>query len=221
MNTYNKTRNMTILVLAAHPDDEILGVGGTLAKYSKDKEKIVTAVFSMGEMSPPWIKPEILTETRKIESEKAHKLVGVNESYFLELTDANFAKDAKKEKVDEKMMRIIKKHKPNKIFTHSPDDPHPHHRLVYALTMKVLKKMKFDTNVYVYDVWNPLSLLNRNKPKMYIDVTKTFKKKIKALGVFKSQKAVMAQLLPGIYVRAITNGLSYGCKYAERFTKVK
>ena len=87
--------------------------------------------------------------------------------------------------------------------------------------MKIVNNLKIKTNVYVYDVWNPLSLLNRNKPKLYVDISSTFKKKVKALNLFKTQKAIIAQLLPGIYLRAITNGLSFGSKYAERFTKIK
>ena len=43
-----------ILVVAAHPDDEVLGCGGTLAKYAKNKNNIVNVLFiSDGESSRP------------------------------------------------------------------------------------------------------------------------------------------------------------------------
>ena len=99
MNNTNKTKNMTILILAAHPDDEILGVGGTAAKYAKDKEKIITAVFSLGELTPMWIKPEIIKATRKKESEKAQKIIGISKAYFLDLKDGRIGKETKKKKV--------------------------------------------------------------------------------------------------------------------------
>ncbi|MFC1753269.1 hypothetical protein ACFL96_07735, partial [Thermoproteota archaeon] len=54
-----------------------------------------------------------------------------------------------------------------------------------------------------------------------VDVSDTFKLKIKAINEFKSQKVlVMWQLLPGIYFRAIKNGFENRCRFAERFVKI-
>jgi LmbE family N-acetylglucosaminyl deacetylase len=212
---------MTILVLAAHPDDEILGVGGTLAKYAKKREKIITIIFSLGETSHLWMKKEIITSIREQEAIKADKRVGVSESVFLGLADGKIGADIKKKKVDKKLEKLIRKYRPNMIFTHSADDPHPDHRAIYLVATKVVDRMKCRAGVYAYDVWNPLTLLYRDKPRLYVDITDTFKTKLRALDCFKTQKAVIAQLTPGVYFRAIMEGLSHKCKYAEKFIKIR
>jgi len=56
---------------------------------------------------------------------------------------------------------------------------------------------------------------------MYVDITDTFKLKLKALRCFKSQWMTMISLLWSVYFRAIINGLDARCKYAERFYKIR
>ena len=65
-----------IVVLCAHPDDEIIGVGGTIARYSKEGKKIHILVFSYGEKSHPWMQEGVQRHTREKESRKASSMVG-------------------------------------------------------------------------------------------------------------------------------------------------
>ena len=55
---------MTILVFAAHPDDEVLGCGGTIAKCSREGRKVVTVIFSHGEGSDP-LKDQKIVSNKK------------------------------------------------------------------------------------------------------------------------------------------------------------
>ena len=49
-----------ILVFAAHADDAEIGMGGTIAKYSESKDKIITLIFTRGEKSHPHIKEDVI-----------------------------------------------------------------------------------------------------------------------------------------------------------------
>lgn len=47
------------MVFCAHPDDEVLGAGGTIAKYAREGKKVIAVIFSYGESSHPWMKKKI------------------------------------------------------------------------------------------------------------------------------------------------------------------
>ena len=64
-------------------------------------------------------------------------------------------------------------------------------------------------------------VVNRNRPKLVVDITQTFGTKLAALRCFKSQWVTMITLLWSVYLRAIKNGLFNGCLFAEKFYKIK
>ena len=77
-----------ILVIAAHPDDEILGCGGTLAKHVFNGDIVNTVIFGEGVTSREKVtnQHEKLNKI-KIEAEEANKIIGVKNLYFEELPD--------------------------------------------------------------------------------------------------------------------------------------
>ncbi len=209
-----------ILVICAHPDDEIFGVAGTVAKYAKQGKQVTCIIFSYGEQSHPWIKRVIQVTTRVKESKEAGEIAGYKETYFIGLKEGSFPEQFRRRRMGSRLKKIILEKKPTKIFTHGSDDPHPDHRAVLDLILDVLNKSKYECEVYSFDIWN-LSLRKNSAPKLVVDITDTFKIKTKALKVFKSQWISMVSLLPVVYIRAIYNGLNIGTLYAEVFYKVR
>ena len=55
---------MVIMVFAAHPDDEVIGAGGTIAKYAREGRQVVSVIFSYGEGSDPASEPENIIQKR-------------------------------------------------------------------------------------------------------------------------------------------------------------
>ena len=211
----------TILVLAAHNDDQVIGAGGTLAKYVKEGKQFITVVFSYGERSHPHLKPEVIIEARKKEAEDCDKILGGSGIIYLNLQEGKFPQEFKDKKIKTKITNIIKKSKPSKIFTHSIDDPHPDHRAIYKLIDDIIKEDKLKCDVYSFDIWNIIKIKHRDKPKLVVDITKTFEKKVKALQVHESQKLAVTSLLWKMYIKDFTNGFNNNCKYAEVFIKLK
>ena len=209
-----------ILVFCSHSDDQILGPGATLAKYAKEGKQIVIVIFSYGEVSP--LKKSIIIKRRVEESKRAGKILGCKDKdlIFFSLPDGRIASKIKEMKIEDEVKKIIDKYKPVKIFTHSPSDPMPDHRTVNKLVFKVLKDMKTNYDLYSFDIWNVVNLKERAKPRLYVDITKFFDLKIKALKEFKSQRHIIYEFIPTVYARAKLAGEHYGCKYAERFHKL-
>ncbi len=211
---------MTILVFAAHPDDEVIGAGGTIAKYAKEGKQIISIVFSYGEGSDPTKEPESLIRERVKESKKAGDIIGTKEVIFLGLSDINFKKDVAQPSTKKKVMDILQRYKPDKIYTHSQDDLHPAHRETGKLVKQVLDELKLRAEVYAFTVSVPIKFVKRDMPRAYTDITKTFPLKLRALQAFKTQKHLLSfYFIPLVRLRAWLDGFKTRTKYAEQFSK--
>jgi len=218
----------TILIFSAHSDDLQLGMGATVAKYAEEGKKIISVIMTSGESSSPWLKADIVKEERIKEAIEIDTFLGCEETIFLGIRDKDILGGIKHKGVVEHIddnetiktvANIIRKYQPNKIFTHSKIDPHEDHRATNEIVFKALSSMTNKAiSVFVFEVWN---VLNESRPRMYVDVTKTFKKKIQAMKMFKSQKISVYSLFVQVILRAIFSGFHAKCRYAERFYKIR
>lgn len=214
----------TILCICAHSDDQIFGPGGTLAKYASEGSKVYTIICSYGELSHPHLKPEVIIKTRIEEAQAADKVIGGSGVTFLGLKEGKFRENPD---TITQLVAIIRKHKPSKIFTHANDDPHPDHRAVFDLVKESYDKSKHKGSVYTFDVWTPFSTKKRDAPKLVVDISKTFKKKMAAVKCFKSQLGLWGFIINNNYmvagnvVKNFFAGLTYGHTFAEVFYKLR
>jgi N-acetylglucosamine malate deacetylase 1 len=205
---------MVILVLAAHPDDEVLGCGGTIAKYAKEGEDIISVIFSDGD---PIKKDKEFIIKRRKESIAASKILGVRDTVFLGLPDNPFNHNISSKKIKDRIRKIIIKLKPRLIFTHSPDDPHPAHVAISKLATEINSETKAE--IYMFAIGSPFKFKQREKPRMYIDISDTFSIKRKALQQFHSQEHYLIYFKFVSYVTNKIAGLHSRHKYAEVFYK--
>jgi len=219
MNSDNTDNN--IIVFCAHSDDQIFGAGGTLAKYAKEGKNIYTYIFSFGEFSHPWLKRNVSVKMRVKESYDVDRLIGGKGIRFFDLKEGTFPEDAKRLKINKEIEKIIRQKKPVKIFTHAVDDPHPDHSAMHRIVLDTFDKMGYKCDVYTFDIWNWFAVKDRHLPKLWVDISSTFKTKMAALRTFKSQKAAFMTLLPSTYAKAIIYGLRNGVKFAEVFRKIR
>lgn len=210
-----------IFVFCAHSDDQILGPGATIAKYSKQGANIYTFIFSHGENALMWLKKKAAIETRVKEAKAADKVIRGKGIKFFGLKENKIYEEFYEKKLDKRLVNLIKKKKPSKIFTHSPDDPHPDHRDVQKITLELVKKARLNSEVYAFEVWNPFTIRNRDTPKLYVDISDTFKKKIEALRCFPSQWMSLGTLIAFVFAKAFIHGFAIGKRYAEMFYRLR
>ncbi|MBI1970973.1 PIG-L family deacetylase [Candidatus Woesearchaeota archaeon] len=211
----------SVLVLCAHSDDQILGCGGTIAKYAKEGKAVSIVIFSYGEMSHPWLKPYYIASLRKAESEMASTVIGAKDTIFLGLSEGKFKEEFEEKNMKEKLKELFKKYKPTKIYTHAVDDPLPDHSIVFSLVDQFCEETKYTGDLYSFEVWNPVNISKRDVPKVVVDISDTFKTKLKALKCFRSQRLAMLSLKWSIYWKAISNGRKNKVKYGEVFYKMR
>ncbi len=216
----------TVIMFCAHPDDEAIGPGGTIAKYSQEKKNVIVVIFSEGEGSHPLHKKHIITKTRKKEAEKCAKILGVEILYHWNYRDGKLSIDLQNPRVTERLIKLLEKHKPHKAFTHSQDDmlykDHigVHKAVTNAVDIYNKKYAKIKTELYTFNIWS-LTFRNRNTPQLTVDISDVFHIKQDSLKVFKSQQVALIQLWPVVIIKAILNGFAKKTQFAENFYKIR
>jgi LmbE family N-acetylglucosaminyl deacetylase len=216
-----KSNPNSIIVFCAHSDDQILGVGGTLAKYAKEGKDITTVIFSYGESSHFWLQRKVTVEMRVKEAQKADRVIGGSGVIFFGLTENKFADETDEKDIFHRIIALITDLKPSKIFTHNTDDPHPDHRAVTKIVLDALFEMDYKCDVYSFQIWSPIKFTERNSPKLVVDISDTFKTKMEALNCFKSQKLSVYILLPSMFFSVLIQGINNHKRFAEVFYKIR
>ncbi len=224
----NFSKKDKILVVAAHPDDEILGCGGTLAKAILNKAKVrvlfigegVSARFPIGqELSKQSIKKKIIREN---EAKKALRFMKINDYYFGNRFCTKFDKYPLTE-ITQEIEKHIKVFSPNIIFTHCNKDLNIDHGIVHKAVMnasrpKYKSKLKY---IYSFEIVCSSNWIFENKfnPNTYVDISKFLKKKQKAFQVYTNEKRPFPfpRSKKGIETLARLRGLQAGLKAAEAF----
>lgn len=142
----------SILGIWAHPDDETYSMAGVflLAKQAGQKTTCITA--TRGEQGVQdeirWPKSE-LADIRSQEMKNVMRALGVDHHYWLDYADGNCSSEDSEEAID-KIVEIIKTHKPDTIFTFGPDGMtgHDDHKTVSSWTSVAVKKSNSDARIY-------------------------------------------------------------------------
>ena len=181
---------MNILVIAPHPDDEVIGVGGTIAKRVKNGDQVWVCVVTKG--FPPLFSEESVNKTRQ-ECCLADHLLGVKETFFLDFPAARLEEVSRIE-LNSKILQIINEVKPDEVFIPHIGDMQIDHQLVVSSSMVALrpKYSHIVKRIYSYETlsetgWNVPNAINEFIPNVYEDVSDYIDLKLKAMKIFESQ----------------------------------
>lgn len=221
-----------ILVVAAHPDDEFLGCGGTLINHKNKGDDVGILIMSEGSTSRDkkrniFKRKKELLELKKVASDIANqikaKFVKFNSFPDNRMDSVNFLDVVKK------VEKIIKIFKPNIIYTHHPCDLNIDHNIVYKAVMtasrpvpnqSVIQILLFETLSSTN--WS-LSNLKKNNffnPNYFNEIPKSsLKIKLNMLSKYKGEmkKWPHSRSLKSVKALAHYRGSSIGCDAAEAF----
>ncbi|MRG44014.1 bacillithiol biosynthesis deacetylase BshB1 [Chitinophaga sp. SYP-B3965] len=225
---------LDILAIAAHPDDVELSCAGTLMVHAEQGMKVGIVDLTQGELGTRGT-----PEGRLIEAQDACKLMGVHVRENLGLADG-FFQNNKEDQL--KVIRAIRKFKPEIVLANAMDDRHPDHgrggRLIAdACFLAGLRKIETEDNGVPQEAWRPKQVFHFLQDRYYqpdfvIDITSVIDKKIEAIKCFKTQFLAAKDHEPQTYIsspeffesvlyRAKMLGKMVGVAYAEGYTSAK
>jgi LmbE family N-acetylglucosaminyl deacetylase len=222
-----------VLVIAAHPDDEILGCGGSIIEHIKQKDKVGIIIAAEGitsrDNSRNIKKREKEVQKLHFVSKKIAKNLKVNFIEFLQLPD-NRLDSLDLLDLVKKIEKIIIKFKPKTIYTHHSGDLNIDHRLINNATITACRPYPGQTveKVLTFEIPSSTNWAEAQKestfiPNYYREITKSLKNKIKFLSMYKDEmrRWPHARSIKAVESLAHYRGSTIGVKSAEAFQVVR
>ena len=217
---------MKTLVIAPHPDDEILGVGGTIAKRTDDGNEVYVCIVTKG--CEPLFSSESVNQVRS-ECKKADAFLGVKETIFLDFPAA-MLEEVPRYKLNDAIVKVVQDIQPDEVYIPHRGDMQLDHKMVVDATMVALRP-KYDhvvKRIYAYETlsetgWDIPNTVNEFIPTVYEDISNTLEKKLEAMKIFQSQLADFpaARSLEAIEALAKYRGATVNVMAAEAFTLIR
>jgi LmbE family N-acetylglucosaminyl deacetylase len=223
---------MNILIVIAHPDDEVLGCGGTIRKLADEGHTIYTCVLC-APADARHNRPDLMEFHQAVQ--EAEKLIGIKDSIKYEFKNIQFNTVPHLDMV-KAIEAALLKFAPEWIFTHHPGDLNIDHRICYEACMAAIRlpqrlsRMISPTlikRVFLFEVlsstdWNsPIGLAFQ--PNSFFDVKNTFDTKMQALRYYGNalQPFPHSRSEENIKALATLRGAEVGIAMAEAFCLVR
>lgn len=217
---------MNVLVVAPHADDEILGVGGTIAKYVAEGHNVYVCVVTCGH---ELMFPKEVLERLRCEAKEAHQYLKIKETFFLDFP-AVLLSEIPKHEINRRITQIIDEIQPQVVFIPHFGDMHLDHYIVSQSAMVGVRPIRQHKvlEVYSYETlseteWNIPHVTNTFIPNTYIDITGYLDKKKAAMDHFTTQLTEFPhpRSIEAIESLAKLRGSTICVKAAEAFCLVR
>lgn len=212
---------MKIIVFAPHNDDEVLGVGGTIAKYAAQGHEVIVCEVTSGDLK--------LWGVISNEAQLAHEILGVSKFEVLHLPVVELRTTRTKE-INTAFEKVVQRIKPEIAFIPHKGDMHSDHRETSNAAMVALRPYNNPQlkAIYAYETlseteWNIPSVDNAFIPDTWNDITSFIEQKKKAMKCYKSQLSNFPnpRSIEAIDTLAKLRGSTVGYRYAEAFMTVR
>ena len=219
-----------ILVIAAHPDDEILGCGGTIAKLSQENEVFVL-ILGEGVTSRNIPNNTKIKELSKLKNEMfaANKILGTKEMFIEDLPDNKFDTVPMLD-----IIKIIESHiqkiNPDVIYTHHRGDLNIDHRITFDAVLTACRPVEGNPvkKLLSFEVpssteWNIQDASTNFNPNVYEDISRTIDKKTDAMSAYKNEIRLTPHPRSVEKIRSLaeTRGAASGMNFAEAFMLIR
>ncbi len=209
---------MNILVIAAHPDDEVVGMGATIKKLSK-KNKVFLCIVTEGATAQ--YDDKKMMKVRRDACIKSSKLLGISKVKFLDFPDMGLDMISQLE-INKELEKIIEVFKPKIVYTTPSHDLHKDHQLVFDSTLVVTRPHSSSVKQLLsYECPGPVK--QPFQPTVYQNIEKEFSYKLEAFKMYKSEvmKFPHPRSIEAIENLAIQRGVECSLKKAEAFQLIR
>ena len=222
---------MNILIVAAHPDDEVLGCGGTMARYAEDHEVHVLILGEgltsrLDDRKRPEVEP---LEQLRADATKASQLLGVSSIEFGGLPDNQFDQVSLLQiiKMLESKIRTVQ---PGAIYTHHSGDLNVDHGLTCRAVLTATRpgighpvQDVFSCEIRSSTEWAFQQVTPIFRPNVFVDISATIGTKMAAMECYVTESRPSPHPRSPESLRATAKywGSVIGCEYAEAFELIR
>ncbi|MBQ0036868.1 MAG: PIG-L family deacetylase [Firmicutes bacterium] len=217
---------MKILVIAPHPDDEVLGCGGIISRFAKEGHQVFVCIATKGCLPLFDEKDNIIDKKECLE---AHKIMGVKDTIFLDFPAA-MLETVPRNELNKAFIELIQKVKPEEVYIPHKGDMHIDHKMIVDACMVALRPRyeHIVKRIYAYETlsetdWDIPNTVNAFIPNVYVDIVDEINNKVNAMKAYKHQicKCPNPRSKEGIVSLAQHRGMTVGMKYAESFMLIR
>ncbi len=218
---------MKILAIAPHPDDEVLGLGGTLRRLATAGHEVTVAIATKG--WPPLFPDEQVTRVRE-EARRANMVLGVRNVRFMDLPVTRLHALPRHE-LNAAFDHLIVEERPAWVFLPFPGDRHEDHRQVFDASLVALRPLadrSFVQRILCYETvsethWAAPGIEPAFSPQLWFDIAAHLPAKLEAMRMYASQvrPAPDARSPEAVTALATWRGSIVGLSAAEAFMLVR
>ena len=216
-----------IVVISAHPDDEILGVGGTLLKHKKNGDKIYWLITTNIFENQGFSKERI--SSRQKEIKKISEALSVEKVFMLDYPTMSLSTSSLIEMLP-KISKIFTEIEPEIVYCLNRSDAHSDHRITFDAVMACTKSFRypFIKQVLMYECISETEFAPQLPekvftPNYFVDISSFLEEKMNLMKIYESElgKHPFPRSLKNIEALATFRGASVGVEYAEAFQLIK
>jgi LmbE family N-acetylglucosaminyl deacetylase len=216
-----------VIVISAHPDDEILGAGGTLLKHKKAGDILAWIIITGISEEFGFSKERV--NSRKIEIERVAEMVGFSAVYQLNYSTMSLNSETVNEMIP-KISSIFTEFQPEVIYVMNRSDAHSDHRFTFDAVVACTKSFRYPyiKKVLMYECISETEFAPQLPekifvPNYFVDITEFFARKLEIMQVYQSElgEHPFPRSNRNIEALATYRGASSGVVYAESFQIVK
>jgi LmbE family N-acetylglucosaminyl deacetylase/glycosyltransferase involved in cell wall biosynthesis len=167
-----------VVVFAPHPDDEIFGCGGTLARHAAAGVPVHPIIVTDGAFSASAEERQDIVATREAESLAAAAALGIPPPAFWRMPDRGLQYG---EVLIERLVEAIRKHGADLVYAPSLHEAHPDHRVLAMAAVEAVRRIGTAVRLAMYEIGVPL------RPNALVDITSLLERKRTAMRCFASQ----------------------------------
>jgi len=213
---------MRVAVMSAHPDDETLGAGGTLARHAAFGDEIHVCVVTEG-YAPDW--PEEALQLAHEQTMEALHTLGIQNAGFLQFPTVKLNAVPGKE-LNDRISDFINHVNPQVVYAPFAGDLNSDHGIVARATAIAVRPVPGTRRSLLYfetlssTEWGRMFLHSKFMPNLYVDIGTTIERKLEAASCYASELKTFPhpRSLEGIKVLAKLRGMEAGLEVAEAFS---
>ena len=213
----------SVLVVASHPDDEILGCGGTIAKHIIAGDQVAIVFMTNGESSRGGAVSDNIMIRNK-ECEGALKVLGIKDVMSFDYPD-NMMDQVPLLEVTKSVESAIDRFNPSIVYTHFSEDLNVDHRITHQAVMTACRPQSWSPvkSIFLFEVlsateWNS-NAKSKFNPNKFVDISDFWPTKLLALKEYSKELRPFphSRSIETIEALSIYRGATVGLKKAEAF----